>query len=243
MKTTTTMVITGASGGLGKALAEYFAKKDFVVCALARSVDKLAEIEQAYPGQVFPYSCDVSKAKQVKEVFAEIIDEHKQIDVLINNAGISQQDKQFPRDPFDCIDSTIDINLKGTMYCTYAAAEDMVKRKDGRIINIVSRGGVVGNSSGPAKAGDVMGFADYQASKHGVMGFAHVFGRGLLANVVFMTSLCPGGIRTPMTAEWDIDPEKLIQPEQIADLIDFILKQEKNILFKNMLFIPPHEWH
>ena len=58
-----------------------------------------------------------------------------------------------------------------------------------------------------------------------------------------MTSLCPGGINIPMAAGWGIPPEDLIQPEQIAELIDFILKQEKNILFKNMLFIPPHEWH
>ncbi len=238
-----TMVITGASSGLGKAITEYFANKNYAVCALARSSDKLAEIEKAYPGKVFPYSCDVSKSSQVKDVFAKIIKKHKQIDVLINNAGVFQQNKQFPKDPFECIDATIDVNLKGTMYCTYAASEDMIKRKDGRIINISSRVGVVGNSSGPAKAGSPQGFGDYDASKHGVMGFAHAFGRGLLANGIFMTSLCPGGIKTPMSAEWDIDPDKLIQPEQIADLIDFILKQKKNILFKNMLFIPPHEWH
>ncbi len=238
-----TMVITGASSGLGKELTQYFATKGFAVCALARSEKKLAEIAKAYPTNVFPYSCDVSKSGQVKDVFAKIVKEHKQIDVLINNAGIFQQDKRFLKDSFDCIDATIDVNLKGTMYCTYAASEDMLKRKDGRIINVVSRSGVTGNSSGPAKADNPLGFGDYVASKHGVMGFADAFGRELLANGIFMTSLCPGGIRTPMSAEWDVDPDKLIQPEQIADLINFILEQEKNILFKNMLFIPPHEWH
>ena len=75
------------------------------------------------------------------------------------------------------------------------------------------------------------------------MGFAHAFGRNLLANGIYMTTLCPGGIRTPIADEWNIDPEKLIQPEQIAALIDFLLQQDKNILFKNKLFIPPHEWH
>ena len=238
-----TMVITGASSGLGKVLAEYFAQKDYAVCALARSAEKLTDIARAYPDHVFPYPCDVSKAQQVKEVFAAIIERHAQIDILINNAGIFQQKKAFPKDDFACIDATIDINLKGTMYCTYAAAHDMLKRKDGRIINIVSRGGIIGNASGPAHPDDAMIFGDYIASKHGVMGFAHAFGRGLLAQGIFMTSLCPGGIRTPMSAEWDIDPEKLIQPEQIADLIGFIVTQKKNILFKNMLFIPPHEWH
>ena len=238
-----TMIITGASSGLGKSLTKYFAKKDFAVCALARSADKLAEIAKVYPENIFPYSCDVSKVQQVKDVFAKIVEEHVQIDILINNAGIFQQDKKFLECDWSCIESTIDINLKGTMFCCYAAAEDMIKRKDGKIINIVSRAGVIGNASGPAKEDAPMRLGDYVASKHGVMGFAHDFGRGLLPRGVFMTSLCPGGINTPMAAEWGIPPEELIQPEQIADLIDFILKQEKNILFKNMLFIPPHEWH
>jgi NAD(P)-dependent dehydrogenase (short-subunit alcohol dehydrogenase family) len=237
------MVVTGASSGLGKELTKYFAKKNFAVCAIARSADKLAEIADAYPANIFPYTCDVSNAQQVKDVFAKIVEEHKQIDILINNAGVYQEDKEFPKDPFECIDLTIDVNLKGTMYCSYAATQDMLKRKDGRIINIASRSGVYGNPCGPASADDSIGFGDYAASKHGVMGFADDFGRGLLANGIYMTSLCPGGIRTPMSAGWNIDPEKLIQPEQIADLIDFIIKQEKNILFKNMLFIPPHEWH
>ncbi len=238
-----TMVITGASSGLGKSLTEYFAQKDFAVCALARSADKLADIAEKYPKNIFPYTCDVSNAQMVKDVFAKIVEEHNQVDLLINNAGIFQQDKHFMQCDWTCIDSTIDINLKGTMYCCYAASEDMILRKDGRIINIVSRAGVIGNASGPAKEEEPMTLADYYASKHGVMGFAHAFGRVLLPKGIFMTSLCPGGINTPMAAEWGIPPEKLMQPKQIADLINFIISQEKNILFKTMLFIPPHEWH
>ncbi len=238
-----TMVITGASSGLGKSLTEFFAKKNFAVCALARFADKLAKIAKEYPENIFPYACDVSNAQEVKEVFAKVAEEHNQIDILINNAGIFLQDKKFMECDWECISSTVDVNLKGTMYCCYAAAEDMLKRKDGRIINIVSRAGVIGNASGPAQDGDPMRLGDYIASKHGVMGFAHAFGRELLPRGIYMTSLCPGGINTPMSANWGIPPENLIQPEQIAELIDFILKQEKNILFKNMLFIPPHEWH
>lgn len=237
------MVITGASVGLGEGLSRYFAGKEYTVCALARSADKLAALAEACPGKIHPYVCDVSSSDQVKEVFARILTEHAQIDVLINNAGIFQQETEFPKDDFACIDATIDINLKGTMYCTYAAAADMIERGDGRIINIASRAGVIGNAAGPAKEDTTIRFGDYVASKHGVMGFAHAFGRFLLPRGVFMTTLCPGGIRSPMSANWAIDPEALIQPEQIAELIDFILRQEKNILFKNMLFIPPHEWH
>ncbi len=238
-----TMIVTGASSGLGQNITEYFAKKNFAVCALARSADKLAKIAEKYPENIFPYSCDVSIAENVKDVFAKIIKEHNQIDVLINNAGIFRQEKKFTECDWSCIESTIDINLKGTMFCCYAAAEDMLKREDGRIINISSRSGVIGNSSGPTTKDKPMPLGAYQASKHGVMGFADTFGRVLLPRGIFMTTLCPGGINTPMAATWGIPPEELIQPEQIADLIDFILKQEKNVLFKNMLFIPPHEWH
>ncbi len=238
-----TMVITGSAKGLGKTLTEYFAKQNYIICALDKSADDLDGIVNAYPGIVFPYSCDISNVQQVKDVFTGIIQEHKQIDVLINNAGIFQQDKKFPESDYACIEATIDVNLKGTMFCTYAAAEDMVKREDGKIINIVSRAGIVGNASGPAKKGDPMRLGDYIASKHGVMGFAHAFGRELLPRGVYMTSLCPGGMNSSMSVDWGIPPEDLIQPEQIAELINFILKQKKNILFKNMLFIPPHEWH
>ncbi len=129
------------------------------------------------------------------------------------------------------------------MYCSYAVIPGMVERGDGRIINIASRAGVVGNASGPAAVDAPIGFGDYSASKQGVMGFAHDIGRQLLPKGVLMTNLCPGGIRTPMAAEWKVDHENLIQPEQIADLVNFILEQKKNVLFKNMLFIPSHEWH
>ena len=237
-----TMIITGASSGLGKCLAEHFAAEGWTVCAVARSSDKLKALAGAYPGNVFAYPADVSDAKQVKASFAAIEHDHGPVDVLINNAGIVPQDKVFGKDDFEVIDQTIDTNLKGTMYCTYAVLPSMLERKDGRIINIASRAGVVGGA-GRADPDEPLDFGDYGASKFGVVGFGHHLGRRLLPRGILMTTLCPGGINTPVADAWDVDKSELMQPEQIADLIEFLLKQEKNIFFKQMLFFAGFEWH
>jgi len=237
-----TMVITGASSGLGKCLAERFASRGWTVCAVARSRDKLKELEEAYPGHIFAYPTDVSDARQVKARFAAIQKEHGPVNALVNSAGIVPQDTAFGKDDFNVIDKTIDTNLKGTMYCTYAVLPGMLERKDGRIINIASRGGVVGGA-GPADPDVPLGFGDYGASKFGVVGFGNHLGRQLLPRGILMTTLCPGGINTPVAEAWDVDKDKLIQPDQVADLVEFLLEQEKNIFYKQMLFFAGFEWH
>lgn len=236
------MVITGASSGLGKALAKHFANREWTICAVARSEDKLKSLAETYPGKVYAYPADVSVAAQVKKTFALIEKTHGVIDILINNAGIVPQDKEFGKDDFVSIDATIDINLKGTMYCSYAVLPGMLERKDGRIINIASRAGVAGGY-GPANPNDPLSFCDYAASKYGVVGFASRMGRQLLPRGILMTTLCPGGINTPVSDAWGVDKQKLMQPDQIVELIEFLLKQEKNIFYKQLLFFAAHEWH
>jgi NAD(P)-dependent dehydrogenase (short-subunit alcohol dehydrogenase family) len=236
------MVVTGASSGIGKALSKHFAAMGWKVCAIARRADKLKKLEEEHAGHIFSYPSDVSDAQQVKASFAAIQAAHGPVDVLINNAGIVPQDKAFGQDDFEVIAPTIDINLKGTMYCTYAVLPGMLERSDGRIINIASRAGVVGGDFRVDPEGP-LGFADYGASKFGVVGFGHHMGRQLLPRGILMTTLCPGGINTPVADAWNVDKDDLMQPEQIADLIEFLLKQEKNIFFKQMLFFAGFEWH
>ena len=118
----------------------------------------------------------------------------------------------------------------------------MLERKDGRIINIASRAGVVGGSL-PDDPDAPLNFGDYATSKFGMVGFAHAMGRRLLPRGILMTTLCPGGINTPVADGWGVDKSELIQPEQIADLVEFLLKQEKNIIYKQMLFFAGFEWH
>jgi len=237
-----TMIVTGASSGLGKCLAEHFASQGWTVCAVARSRNRLEQLQKAYPENIFAYPTDVSDARQVKASFAAIQEERGPVAVLINDAGIVPQDTEFGKDDFEVIDKTIDTNLKGTMYCTYAVLPGMLERRDGRIINIASRAGVVGGA-GRADPDGPLGFCDYGASKFGVVGFGHHMARQLLPRGILMTTLCPGGINTPVADAWNVDRDKLIQPEQVADLIDFLLLQEKNVFYKQMLFFAGFEWH
>ena len=126
-----TVVITGASSGIGRAIVERLVGNGMTVCALARRVEKLKELEDAFPGKVYGYSVDVSDLEQVRATFARIRDERGGVDALINNAGILPA-TQLGRDDVASIHATIDINLKGTMFCTYEVVPGMVERRAGR---------------------------------------------------------------------------------------------------------------
>lgn len=240
-----TMVVTGASSGVGRALALHFAAKGMTVCALARREGKLRELQEQHPENIEPYPTDVSDASQVKDTFAAILAAHPQIDVLINNAGVLNR-AQFGDEDFEVIDRVIDTNLKGTMYCTYAVLPAMMARGRGRIINISSTAGIPGEHIGP-EAG-IVRFGDYAASKFGVVGFGDLIARDLRHYGILLTTLCPGGIRTPIWEKdgenvYRGDPDDLMAPEEIADLVEFLLDQPDRTLYKTVVFFPTCEWH
>ncbi len=227
------MVITGASSGLGKIMATEFAKKGNIVCAVARSADKLKELADKYPENIFTYSADVGDVKHVQAVFEQIYKDHKKIDVLINNASVFNS-CLFHEEKLENIDTLINANLKGTMYCTHAVLKSMVEQKSGHVINIAS---VSGTHGLPTQA-------IYGASKHGVVGFSDVIGQEVKEHGVHVCAICPGGIDTPL---WNADnpypgeKNDLIKPEELTELIEFILKQPT--LYKKLIMFPMSEWH
>ncbi len=227
------MVITGASSGLGKVMAKQFAEKGNIVCAVARSADKLKELADEYPKNIFAYSADVGDVKQVQSVFDKIYDDHKKIDVLINNASVFNS-CLFYEEKLENIDKLINANLKGTMYCTHSVLKSMVEQKSGHVINIAS---VSGTHGLPTQA-------IYGASKHGVVGFSDVIGQEVKEHGVHVCAICPGGIDTPL---WNTDnpypgeKNDLIKPEELTELIGFIFKQPT--LYKKMIMFPMSEWH
>ncbi len=233
------MVVTGASSGVGKAIAERFARDGWPVCALARSEDKLEALAEAHES-VEAYPTDVSDAAQVKRTFAAILDRHPRVDALVNNAGVTN-DEHFGEADFTVIDRVIDTNLKGAMYCTYAVLPSMMEHREGRIINVASTAGIPGEHIAPP-AGTVR-FADYGASKFGLVGFADFMARDLRHYNIQMTTLCPGGIDTPIRGDGDEDASKLMRPEEVAKLVEFILEQRPNTLYKQVVFFPMCEWH
>ncbi len=164
------------------------------------------------------------------------------IDVLINNAGVQGYKGNLFEYDFEGISNTIDINLKGMMYCTYAVIPSMIKREEGRIINIASMAGLKLGRSLPVKKGTV-GFGDYHASKHGMVGYSSFMAKDLAQYGILVETLCPGGVRTQMhEGKYPGDIEKLMKPENIADLVSFLLKQPKNMLYRTIAVFPTNEW-
>ena len=224
------MVITGASSGVGRAAALRFASEGYAVCALARNANKLDELAMEGAGKIYPYPTDVSDSKAVERTFAKILEDHGKIDVLVNNAGVTTGGQPID---FAMIDRIIDTNLKGTLYCTFAALPSMRKNGGGHIVNVASIAGV--NIS--EKGGDGL----YIASKHGLVAHSEALGRLVRREGVLVTALCPGGIDTPLWNDenpYPHDESMLIQPEEVADLIAYILAQPKRTLFKNVIFVP-----
>jgi NAD(P)-dependent dehydrogenase (short-subunit alcohol dehydrogenase family) len=224
------MIITGASTGVGKAAALRFAQEGYDVCALARSTDKLRELEERTSGAVRAYPADVSDAAAVKNAFAAIRERFRRLDVLVNNAGVTSGGR-----PADAamVDRIIDTNLKGAMYCTFEALPMLRDGGGGHIFNVASIAGVDIAPNG----NDGL----YAASKHGMVAFSESIGKMVRRDGVLVTALCPGGIDTPLWGEenpYPFDKEAMIRPEEVADLIAYILAQPKRTLFKNVIFVP-----
>ena len=230
-----TMVITGASTGVGRAAAVRFASEGYKVCALARSKDKLDQLATECGANIFPFPTYVSDSDQVGRVFEDILAQHSSVDVLINNAGVVPEGDSID---FDMIDRVIDTNLKGAMYCTYAALPAMRRAGKGRIINVASIAGV---DIAP-RGNDGL----YAASKFGMVAFSESIGKMLRREGILVTALSPGGIDTPLWNEghpYPLDKQMMIQPEEVADLIAYILAQPARTLFKNVIFVPVvEEW-
>jgi NAD(P)-dependent dehydrogenase (short-subunit alcohol dehydrogenase family) len=224
------MVITGASSGVGKATAIRFAKEGYQVCALSRNREKLEVLEQESSGIIQAYQTDVSDSNSVEETFTKIIDDHGKIDVLVNNAGVTSGGKAVDN---ELIDRIIDTNLKGAIYCTYATIPSMKESGAGHIVNIASIAGV----DIAHKGNDGL----YAASKHGMVAFSESIGKKIRREGILVTALCPGGIDTPLWNDenpYPNDKGEMIRPEEVADLIAYVLAQPKRTLFKNVIFVP-----
>jgi len=230
------MVVTGASRGIGQALSRHFTAEGWTVCGLARGRDGLLALGDEL-GELFePYPTDISDSGEVRKTMAAIIEKHGQVDVLVNNAAVFTM-QPFAEQDYETIDRLIDINLKGTMYCTRALAPSMVERGCGRIFNIASVSGTHG----------IEGQAIYGATKHGMLGFNDVIAQELKPHGVLVTSICPGGVNTPL---WDpaVNPyfgeyDNMTTPEEIVDLVAFVVRQPKHTLHKRFVFFPTGEWH
>ncbi len=183
-------VITGAGRGIGKAIALKFAENGASLALISRS-DRAIDLakELAEKGiDAIGYSLDVSDFARVQEVAAEIINHFSRVDILVNNAGITR-DMLLLRMTEQDWDQVINVNLKSVFNMTKAFVPQMIKQREGNIINMSSVVGVSGNA----------GQANYSASKAGIIGFTKSVAKELGARNIRCNALAPGFIETDMT--------------------------------------------
>ncbi|KAL6520526.1 3-oxoacyl-[acyl-carrier-protein] reductase, chloroplastic [Orobanche minor] len=219
------VVVTGASRGIGKAIALAMGKSGCkVLVNYARSSKEAEEVckeIEASGGDAITFGGDVSKEADVGAMIKTAVDKWGTIDVMINNAGITR-DGLLMRMKTPQWQEVIDLNLTGVFLCTQAAAKIMMKKKKGRIINIASVVGLVGN----------VGQANYSAAKAGVIGFTKTVAKEYASRNITANAVAPGFIASDMTAKLGADFEKKIldaiplgrygQPEEVAGLVEFL---------------------
>ncbi|MCL6503995.1 MAG: 3-oxoacyl-[acyl-carrier-protein] reductase [Pirellulales bacterium] len=186
-----TALVTGASRGLGRAVAIELARAGARVACVARNEAKLVETVgeiRALGGDAEAVACDVSDAASVQQAVESVLSRWQQIHVLVNNAGITRdtllarmQDAQW--------DEVLNTNLRGAFLFTRAVTRPMMQARYGRIINMASVSGLVGNP----------GQANYAASKAGLIGFTRAVARELASRKITVNAVAPGFIETEMT--------------------------------------------
>lgn len=184
-------IITGSSRGIGRAIALHLASQGAIIVASARNLSALetlvADVE-AQGGKALAVPGDVGLSTDVEALFAAAKETFGRVDILVNNAGITR-DGLLMRMKDDDWDAVMDTNLKGAFYCCRAAAKIMSKQRSGRIINISSVVGEMGNA----------GQANYAASKAGLIGLTKSIARELARRNVTANAIAPGFIVTDMT--------------------------------------------
>jgi len=185
-------IVTGASRGIGRATAVALAAVGAqVVVNYARSstaADAVVSQITAAGGSAIALQADVSQADQVDALVKATMDKWGQVDVLVNNAGITRDTLLLRMKPEDW-QAVIDLNLTGVFLCTRAVSKIMLKQRSGRIINIASVAGLMGNP----------GQANYSAAKAGVIGFTKTIAKEMAARGVTVNAVAPGFIKTDMT--------------------------------------------
>ncbi len=183
------IVITGASGGLGKEIALQAARRGAQLVLIARNREKLLrvkkEIEAFSEQAVHIYVCDVADMEAVGRTFSDIHQEIGEIDVLVNNAGFGRFEDALELDLPES-KAMIDVNVLGVISCTKMVLPEMVKRKQGHIINIASQAGKIATPKSSV----------YAATKHAVLGFSNALRLEMAEHAIYVTTVNPGPIAT-----------------------------------------------
>jgi 3-oxoacyl-[acyl-carrier protein] reductase len=221
-------LITGAAQGIGLATALKFAKEGaiVIVCDIKQAaVDSAVQQCQALGVQALGFVVDVTQRDMVDATVKAVLNKFGRIDVLVNNAGITQ-DARLQKMTLEQFDRVIDVNLRGVFHCAQAVTDSMVEQGNGVILNASSVVGIYGN----------FGQTNYAATKFGVIGFTKTWSRELGPKGIRVNAVAPGFIETPILSTI---PDKVIhemkdrvplkrlgQPEDIANVYAFLASDE-----------------
>ncbi|HSJ38384.1 MAG TPA: 3-oxoacyl-[acyl-carrier-protein] reductase [Planococcus sp. (in: firmicutes)] len=228
-----TAIITGASRGIGAEIAKRFAEAGAkIVVNYSGSQQKAEAVVESIKqngGEAIAVKANVADADAVKAMVEETMTAFGSVDILVNNAGITR-DNLMMRMKDDEWDDVINTNLKGVFVCTKAVTRQMMKQRSGRIVNIASIVGVMGNA----------GQANYVASKAGVIGLTKTTARELASRGITANAVAPGFITTDMTEGLNEDIQKTMmaqiplgrfgKPEEVAKAALFLASDEASYM-------------
>ncbi|RKY36665.1 MAG: beta-ketoacyl-ACP reductase [Candidatus Omnitrophota bacterium] len=225
-------IITGAARGIGKEIAFALARRgvNCVLCDMdTKQVNETAEEIANLGVETLPITLNVADLSQVEQMKNKVIDKFQRIDILINNAGITKDGLLLRMKEADW-DAVISVNLKGTFNCTKAVIKAMVQKRYGRIVNIASIIGLIGN----------VGQANYSASKAGIIGLTKSTARETALRNINVNAIAPGFIETKMTKVLSDDVKSALlkqiplgrfgKPEDVADLVIFLVSDKSSYI-------------
>jgi len=225
-------LVTGASQGIGEVVAVELAKEGAEVILVDVQEEKLNEVAKRIKenqGVASAYSADVSRLEQAMKVVGQVLEKHKKIDHLINNAGITR-DNLLMRMTEQEWDAVLAVNLKGVFNFSKAVIRSMISSRYGRIVSISSVVALIGNA----------GQCNYSASKAGIIGFTKSLAREVASRGITVNAVAPGFISTAMTESLpetvkkiflDLIPMKRFgTPEEVAHIVKFLLSDEASYI-------------
>ena len=231
-------LVTGASRGIGREVAiQLAAKGAYVIVNYAgnkEAADNVVKEICEAGGKAEAYQCSVNNFDAVKEMIDYIVKEHKGIDIIVNNAGITK-DNLLLRMSESEFDDVIDVNLKGAFNVCKHSLRYMLKKRQGSIVNIASVVGIIGNT----------GQANYCASKAGIIGFTKSIAREVAAKGIRVNAVAPGFIQTDMTDVLSEEAKKNYQetlpmkrlgtPQDVANAVCFLVSEDAGYITGQVL--------
>nr|MBU1327768.1 3-oxoacyl-[acyl-carrier-protein] reductase [Candidatus Omnitrophota bacterium] len=225
-------IVTGGARGIGKEIAMLFAKQgaNIAICDVnLEEAEKTAKEIQDSGRESLAFKVDVTDQSQIQDMVDKILDKFNKIDILINNAGITK-DNLLLRMSEEEWDKVIAVNLKGTFLCTKIVSKVMLKQRFGKIVNLASIIGIMGNA----------GQANYAASKAGIIGLTKSVAKELASRNICVNAIAPGFIKTDMTARLAEEVQKKMlsviplarfgEAKDVADLAIFLSSESSSYI-------------